>query len=335
MKPRIIFGLIFGALGIPLFYYAFSAAEGECWGLVLLGILAGVAGLTTSLTEKAQNSGEAGKAGATTGAIIGILCGLSMGVQIYTPNGTLSDFFLVIFDTIIFSIFVGAVTVVVGAVVAITSTPIVMQSIVARVKKYRLVLIAGVIAAVFTYFAIPETVSLLSQYGIFNSWSTIKSPPSGAARILGVTNAAFKQYDDVFIETHDGQIFSASVCTGSSQPCGDSSQWKSVSTTPAYYGQYTSGTDCKKLGDYPLNSSGQIIECRYYVFWENDLSTAIYYVLMADGSLKYFAADWVMQIGILFKFILITILFYFVMLLLVFRLTRYVLIRPVDNSKVN
>ena len=332
MKPRIIFGLIFGILGIPL-DYTLNAIGGECWWFVVIGITAGSAGLLTSLTEKAQNSGEASKAGATTGAIIGILLGLSMGAHFYSPNGTFSDFFLVIFDIIVLSIFAGAITVVVSVVAAITATPIVRQSIAERVKKHKLVLIAGVFAAVFTYFAIPETVSLLSQYGIFNSWSTIKSPPSGTARILGVTDAAFKEYDDVVIESQDGQIFSASVCTGYSQPCGDSPQWKPVSTTPEYYVQYTSGTDCKKLGNYPINPSGQIVECRYYVFWENDLSTVIYYVLMTGGSLKYFVTDWVVQFSLLFKFFLITVLIYFVMLLLIFRATRYVAEHSIAKRK--
>jgi len=327
MKPRIIFGLIFGVLGIPLFYYAFNAVAGECWGPVLIGVLAGAAGLTTSLTEKVQNSGEAGKAGATTGAIIGVLLGVSMGVGFYSPDGTLSSVASAIFFTIFISTYLGAITTVVGAVAAIIATPNIFQSLIKSVvqkgKKYQLALIAGVTAAVLTYFMTPGFVTLLSQSGIFNAWSSIKSPPSGIARILGVTDAAFKPSDDVWIETQDGQVFSASVCTGYSQPCGDPPQWQSSSITPEYFSHYTSGTDCKKLGAYPLNPSGQIVECRYYIFWENDLSTEIYYALMADGSLQYFVADFVVQIALLFKFALTLLLVYITVFLSSFRLTKY------------
>jgi hypothetical protein len=310
-----MFGLIFGVLGMLLSNYTLKTL-GEC-SSVLIVILAGGAGLLTGLSENTQTRFDISKAGAIAGAITGILTFVGQFVvmtanpQAYSSNNILNTFFIMI----IYTLFVLSVSVLpavgIGAVAALIAA------------KYRLALIAGVTAAVITYFVMPGLVSLLSQSGIFNAWSSIKSPPSGIARILGVTDATFKPSDDVWIETQDGQIFSASVCTGYSQPCGDPPQWQSTSTTPEYYSHYTSGTDCKKLGDYPLNPSGHIVECRHYLFVENDLSTEIYYALMADGSLQYFVADFMVQIILLFKFALMLLLVYITVFLSSFRLTNY------------
>ncbi len=194
-----------------------------------------------------------------------------------------------------------------------------------RRKKYWLVSIAGVAAAILTYWLTQVLDSLLAQADLFNAWASIKSPPSGAARILGASDGAFQQYDEVWIETHDGQTLSASVCTGYSQPCGDLPQWKSISQTPVYSLDYTQGANCKKLGEFPLNPSGPIVECRYYVFWENDMETIIYYALMADGSLKYFVMDFAAQLTAQLKFLLANVLLYLVMFFLVFRVTNMLL----------
>lgn len=334
MKPRIMFGLIFGVLGMLLNIYASVLIWTLC-GCQPIIFLAGGAGLLTGSRERAQTRVAGGKAGAVAGAITGILIFVGQFLGMILTAAIQSSSPAEIPTVIISMLLLGCLSMLlaagVGAAAAYITTPTsqpLMKSIGEQGKKYRLTLItgliAGVIAAVLTYFMMPGIVSLLSQAGIFNTWSTIKSPPSGVAKILGATDGAYKQYDDVVIETRNGQIFSASVCTGYSQPCGDSPQWKSVSTAPAYYDQYRSGTDCKKLGDYPINPGGQIVECRYYVFWENDLSTAIYYVLMTDGSLKYFATDLTVQIRLLFKFIFMAALLFFVMLLLNFRVTRYV-----------
>lgn len=333
MKPRIMFGLIFGLLGMLLNIYASVLIWTLC-GCQPIIFLAGGAGLLTGSRERAQTRVAGGKAGAVAGAITGILIFVGQFLGMILTAAIQSSSPAEIPTVIISMLLLGGLSMLlaagVGAAAAYITTPTsqpLMKSVGEQGKKYRLTLItgliAGVIAAVLTYFMMPGIVSLLSQSGIFNTWSTIKSPPSGVAKILGVTDGAYKQFDDVWIETHDGQIFSTAVCTGYSQPCTDHPEWRSTSKTPVYFDKYTSGTDCKKLGDYPLNPSGQIVECRHYLFVENVLSTIMYYALMADGSLNYFVMDFRMQIAVLFKFILATVLIYFMMLIFVFRLTNY------------
>jgi hypothetical protein len=343
MKPRILFGLIFGALGIPLFYYAFNAVGGECWGPVVIGILAGGAGVLTNLAEKAYNKGEAGKAGATTGAIMGLLLGMSMGVHFYSPDGTGSTISLVIMDTILFSIIFGAITTMVGALAATTASPDIFQylikSIIGQGKKYQSVLMAGAIAAMLTYLILPGIVSLLSQHGLFNSWSSITSPPSGITRILGVNGELDSRtgvilMTEIWVETQNGQVFSAPFCVDY-QKC-DPPQWKSRSKSPNPNDYFTNtrGPDCKTLGDLPLSPSGQTIEC-VYVNWPNgDLPTEAYYALLADGSIKYFVMNFSMQVRFFLKFIFITGLLYFVMFSFVYALTKYV-VRRIQINKAN
>jgi len=195
----------------------------------------------------------------------------------------------------------------------------IVKSIVEQGKKHRLVLIAGIIAAILTYFMAPT----LAQYGLFNHWHSIKSPPSGAAKILGVTGGTETQ--EVWINTHNGQIFSSSICRDD-QKC-DLPQWKLISKAPNGYFATKRGTDCKKLGDLTLNPSGQFVECVYYAFniTTDGIKNESYFVLMRDGSLKYLAMNNLTSSMIVSaEFILITHLLYFVMLLFIFRLTRYI-----------
>ena len=179
---------------------------------------------------------------------------------------------------------------------------------------------AGAIAAILTYFTIQVLDPILAQSGLFNSWASIESPPSGIERIIGVTGGGWSMKYEVWIEAHNGQIFSASVC--GDQKC-DPPEWKLTPKAPNGYIPDSRGADCKDLGDFPLNPSDQIVECVYVIDASIDLVPQIYLVQIADGSLRYFEMD----INVLIvegKIILTNLLIYFVMLLLVFRLTNYV-----------
>jgi hypothetical protein len=200
-----------------------------------------------------------------------------------------------------------------------------MKPTVERGKKYRFVLIAGAIAAILTYFFMQVLGPILAQYGLLNSWASIKSPPPGVARVLGITGGGMSMKYEVWIETQDGQMFSAPVCSDD-QKC-DPPQWKlrSKATMPrSDFFSDTRGTDCKDLGEFPLNPSGQIIECVYVVDTNIDLVPQVYFALMADGSLKYFVLDLYHYFRVQGKLILTSLLLYFVLVLFVFRLTNFV-----------
>ncbi len=187
-------------------------------------------------------------------------------------------------------------------------------------------LIAGVSAAVLTYFIGQVLNPILAQYGLFNSWALIESPPSGIARIIGIDGGGWSMKYDVWIETHDQQIFSALVCIDHDQQC-DPPRWKLTPKAPlstSYFIPATRESDCKKLGAFSLNPRGKIVECVFVMDASIDLVPQIYFAHMADGSLKYFVFDIYNYLGVLLKLILTNLLLYFVMLLFVFRLTNFV-----------
>jgi hypothetical protein len=199
-----------------------------------------------------------------------------------------------------------------------------MKSTVEQSKTYRSAFIAIVIAAILTYFILRLFGPLVTQYSFYNSWISIKSPPSGAARIIGVTGG--REIQEVLIEAHNGQIFSASVCGDASQTC-DPPAWKSISKAPTDFIPITRATDCETLGEFPLKPTGHLVECIYYTFMitTDDIKNESYVALLTDGSLKYFAMDnWSSLIRVIREFILITPLLYFTILFLVFRLVSYV-----------
>jgi hypothetical protein len=188
-----------------------------------------------------------------------------------------------------------------------------------------LALIAAVLTAILTYFMMQVLSPLLAQYGLFNSWGSIKSPPSGATRILGITGGGLSMKYEVWIETRDRQMFSALVCSDD-QKC-DPPQWKLSSKATLPNGRFftaAKAADCKNLGEFPLNPSGQIVECVYVVDASIDLVPQVYFALMADGSLKYFVIDFYNYFRVQGKSILISLLLYFVLFLFVFRLTSFV-----------
>ncbi len=71
-----------------------------------------------------------------------------------------------------------------------------MKPIVEPGKNFRLILIAGVVTAILTYLLMRVLSPILAQYGLFNSWALLESPPSGAAAILGITGGGWSmQYN--------------------------------------------------------------------------------------------------------------------------------------------
>ena len=133
MKPRIMFGLIFGILGMLPSICA-SGLLGFC-GSALMIVLAGGAGLLTGFREKAATRIDGGKAGAIAGALTGalLLIGqilqwiLGMSLTAYSHPSSMTNsvgqYVPMIISTLIIGIISLFVATGVGAAAAFVATP--------------------------------------------------------------------------------------------------------------------------------------------------------------------------------------------------------------------
>ncbi len=141
--------------------------------------------------------------------------------------------------------------------------------------------VALILGTLGTFFGMNAYTTAL-QNGAFNEWSTIKSPPSGAIKIIGA------DYREIWVETKDGQIFQTCLFGAESDNC---LEWKSVED-PLEFRSWPfmiTGKDCNSLQDNPPRSNprGQYIECVYAYFPGPEMGEEAYYALMTDGSIKY------------------------------------------------
>jgi hypothetical protein len=122
-----------------------------------------------------------------------------------------------------------------------------------------------------------NAVTYLYQQGMFYSWRSLGSPPSGAAHIIN--GVPYK----VWVKTNSGQIYTTLDCEAP-QICP---QWVLEEDSSGLRDSGPDrkrGPDCKTLnnGMFPSNPEGKMIEC-YYVHTDQEF----YFALMSDGSIQY------------------------------------------------
>ncbi|MBI3172612.1 MAG: hypothetical protein HYZ25_02760 [Chloroflexi bacterium] len=175
-----------------------------------------------------------------------------------------------------------------------------------------------------------NAITISFQLGAMNSWESFKSPPSGAKRIIDAN------WREIWIETNDGQIFTACLYGPDDELCP---QWKlveNVSEVPEQSFPISRGNDCKDLqeGTFPRNPKGQMVECIYAYFPGPEMGEEVYFALMEDGSVKYWNnGGSIIATQIFFVFSTIIVPFFVAILISVIYLVRNVIRRVKQNRE--
>ena len=150
-----------------------------------------------------------------------------------------------------------------------------------KTLPYWLALLIGVVLTCI----LTNAVTASSQFGMFNSWTSLNSPPSGAKKLIDA------QYNQIWIEANDGRFFTASIlfnCEGKDM-CWE---WEVIDEVPKMFESdfpLMRASSCKEVRDdkFLSNPDGQIVECVYARFLGPDFWEEGYFALMADGNVLY------------------------------------------------
>jgi hypothetical protein len=147
--------------------------------------------------------------------------------------------------------------------------------------KRRLTFLFVLIIGTTVTWILMNAFTFLDQHGLFYAWTSLGSPPSGAAHIIN--GDPFQAW----VKANDGQIYTNPFCNGA-QICP---QWileEDLSSFGDAGPDRKRGTDCESLnnGNLPLNPGGKMIECLYV-----PMDGETYFALMADGSIQYYQLE--------------------------------------------
>ena len=151
-----------------------------------------------------------------------------------------------------------------------------------KLPYWAVVLIGVIVTAIVANF-------LMSIFlvGGFTSWTALPKPPS---QIIHVVHA---DTNNVWVETTDAQKFKLLLNCYNNKSCY---QWTKVDDVPKPIDSYSGlsldkGTDCTSLNKnrFPTAPFGKVIECLKVVEIGAEYGFVIYFALMADGTLQYWA----------------------------------------------
>ena len=188
---------------------------------------------------------------------------------------------------------------------------------------YWLALIVGTLVTC----VVMNIITISFQLGVFNPWTSIKSPPSGAVKIIDAN------YREIWVETNNGQIFTTCIYGPESDNCAEWKLIKDASEIPEQQFPITRASDCKGLRD-GTNPNGQIVECVYANFPGPEMGEETYFALMADSSLKYWGnGASIIATQIFFGLSTIVLPFFVAVLISVVYLIMYIVRRIKQNKE--
>ncbi len=123
------------------------------------------------------------------------------------------------------------------------------------------------------------------EFGAFVFWGSLKSPPSGAIKIIDADR------NNIWVEANNGQLFTANVNCFENKECR---KWNGVSSIsdikPFHEVPARRGANCESIrrGPFPNDPWGKVVECILAPYPGPELGTETYYALMSDGTIK----DW-------------------------------------------
>ncbi len=127
--------------------------------------------------------------------------------------------------------------------------------------------------------------SALLQLGAFQFWRSLPGLPSPAAQILDIDP------DNVWIQTVDGRIFTATIFCSGDDPCR---QWIPVADVseirPLQFMDPIRRPGCENIaGLFPRDPIGKVMECVETVRppMPEGGGFRTYFALMSDGTVKY------------------------------------------------
>jgi hypothetical protein len=143
---------------------------------------------------------------------------------------------------------------------------------------------AAMLIGIITTIVVSYLLTINFINGAFTFWKSLDSPPSGASHIIDADP------DNIWIEANDGHIFTLSLYCYRNESCY---RWVMVDNAsdipPTQYVPLERGVNCTGIRDgfFPRNPMGKITECVSATFYGMESGYITYFVLMADGKVKY------------------------------------------------
>ncbi len=151
-----------------------------------------------------------------------------------------------------------------------------------KASPYSIVLVWGLIVSCIAM----NIATVLYQYGTFNSWITLSSPPSGAKTIVDA------QFSQVLVESRDGKTFRAFIHFYCEQDPACRA-WEpsngSLEVSDRFSSVIKRSNNCETLqpGIFPFNPKGELAECVHVSYSGSDFLEEGYFALMASGDIFY------------------------------------------------